>query len=158
LAHRVPDDFKDRARQNISKFTCPRYQISPSRPGSLFNSQPFAQGKYKEVGQVKLRIFTIALASLVLASPYGGAFAQRARTRKHNVATVVRRYVFVSPDGDFTLSFPRESPSKAPPIVNSQSTYNPLLGLPSPPPNCYNAPRRHGLTLLYPALSVTQTS
>jgi len=62
---------------------------------------------------VKLRIFTIALASLVLASLYGGAFAQRTRTRKHNIATVDRWYVFFSPDGDFTLSFPQK-PNREP--------------------------------------------
>jgi len=62
---------------------------------------------------VKLRIFTIALATLVLASLYGGAFAQRARTPKHNIATVDRWYVFVSPDGDFTLSFPQK-PNREP--------------------------------------------
>lgn len=61
-----------------------------------------------EIGQVKLRIFTIALASLVLASLYGGALAQRARKSKHNVATVDRWYVLVSPDGDFMLSFPQK--------------------------------------------------
>ncbi len=60
---------------------------------------------------MKLRIFTIVLA--ILASLYGGAFAQRARTRKHNIATVDRWYVFVSPDGDFTLSFPQK-PSREP--------------------------------------------
>jgi hypothetical protein len=62
---------------------------------------------------VKLRILTIALASLVLASLYSGAFAQRTRIRKENVATVDRWYVLVSPDGDFTLSFP-EKPSREP--------------------------------------------
>jgi hypothetical protein len=62
---------------------------------------------------VKLRIITIALAGLVLASLNGGAFAQRAGTRKHNIATVDRWYVFVSPDGDFTLSFPQK-PTREP--------------------------------------------
>jgi hypothetical protein len=57
---------------------------------------------------VKLRIFAIALASLILASLCGAAFAQRARTRKHNITTVDRWYVLVSPDGDFTLSFPQK--------------------------------------------------
>jgi hypothetical protein len=57
---------------------------------------------------VKLRIFTIALTTLVLASLYSGAFAQRTRTRKENIATVDRWYVLVSPDGDFTLSFPQK--------------------------------------------------
>jgi hypothetical protein len=57
---------------------------------------------------VKLRIFTIALASLVLASLCGAAFAQRTRTRKHNITAVDRWYVLVSPDGDFTLSFPKK--------------------------------------------------
>jgi hypothetical protein len=62
---------------------------------------------------VKLRIFTIALATLVLASLYDGVFAQRAGTLKHNIATVDRWYVFVSPDGDFTLSFPQK-PNREP--------------------------------------------
>jgi hypothetical protein len=55
---------------------------------------------------VKLKIFTITLVSLVLASLCCGALAQRARTKKHNVAPADRWYVFISPDGDFTLSFP----------------------------------------------------
>lgn len=62
---------------------------------------------------MKLRILTIAFASLVLASLYGGSFAQRTGTRKHNTATVDRWYVFVSPDGDFTLSFPQK-PNREP--------------------------------------------
>jgi hypothetical protein len=61
---------------------------------------------------VKFRIFTIVLASLFLASLCSGTIAQRAKTRKH-VATVDRWYVFVSPDGDFTLSFP-EKPVREP--------------------------------------------
>jgi hypothetical protein len=39
---------------------------------------------------------------------FGGTSAQRARTRKHDVATPDRWYVFVSPDGDFKLSFPQK--------------------------------------------------
>lgn len=62
---------------------------------------------------MKLRIFTIALASLVLVSLCGGAFAQRTRTRKHNIPTVDNWYVLVSPDGDFTLSFPQK-PTREP--------------------------------------------
>ncbi len=62
---------------------------------------------------MKLRILTVALASLVLASLYGGGLAQRTKTSKHNVAPVDRWYVFVSPDGDFTLSFPQK-PSREP--------------------------------------------
>ena len=62
---------------------------------------------------MKLRIFTVALAILVLAPLYSGAFAQRTRKRKENIATVDRWYVFVSPDGDFTLSFPQK-PSREP--------------------------------------------
>ena len=57
---------------------------------------------------MKLRIFTIALASVVMASLYAGAFAQRARKSKHNVAVVDRWYVLVSPDADFMLSFPQK--------------------------------------------------
>jgi hypothetical protein len=56
----------------------------------------------------KLEEITGAMASL-----YGGAFAQRTRTRKHNIATVDRWYVFVSPDGDFTLAFPQK-PTREP--------------------------------------------
>lgn len=62
---------------------------------------------------MKLRIFTIALVSLVLASLCSGPIAQRARARKHNLATVDRWYVFVSPDGDFMLSFPKK-PTREP--------------------------------------------
>ena len=62
---------------------------------------------------MKLRIFTIALASLVLVLLCGGALAQRTRTRKHNIPTVDNWYVLVSPDGDFTLSFPQK-PSREP--------------------------------------------
>jgi hypothetical protein len=63
---------------------------------------------------VELRIRTIALAGLVLASLCSSAIAQQPRTRKHSVAASVDRwYVFVSPDGDFTLSFPQK-PTREP--------------------------------------------
>lgn len=62
---------------------------------------------------MKLRIFTIALTGLVLAPLYGDSFAQQTSTRRQNIATADRWYVFVSPDGDFTLSFP-EKPIREP--------------------------------------------
>lgn len=63
---------------------------------------------------MKLRILTIVLASLVLASLRSGAIAQQPRTRKRSAAASVDRwYVFVSPDGDFTLSFPQKPTREA---------------------------------------------
>jgi hypothetical protein len=57
---------------------------------------------------MKLRILTIALlTSLLLIQPSTGT-AQKGKRNRHAQTRIDRWYVFVSPDGDFTLSFPEK--------------------------------------------------
>jgi len=60
---------------------------------------------------MRLRILTTALlAGILLIQPPIGT-AQKRKRSKHAPAQIDRWYVFVSPDGDFTLSFP-ERPNR----------------------------------------------
>jgi hypothetical protein len=65
---------------------------------------------------MKLKSFTLALV-LFLLSIHGllsdGALAQRASTNRDRVAGIDRWYVFVSPEGKFTLSFPQKPNQEA---------------------------------------------
>src|SRR6266446_4642845 len=63
---------------------------------------------------MKVRILTFALILSFLAisaSVHDSVLAQRTTKNRHRVAQIDRGYVFVSPDGDFTLSFP-EKPNR----------------------------------------------
>jgi hypothetical protein len=57
---------------------------------------------------MKLRVLAPTLVSLLLFQPLigKGTFAQRAKRTRQTRSRVQPWYVFVSPDGDFTLSFP----------------------------------------------------
>jgi hypothetical protein len=65
---------------------------------------------------MKLRILTpTLLVSLLLVQPLAGdhTFAQRAKRTKQARSQIQTWYVFVSPEGDFTLSFPRKPSREA---------------------------------------------
>ncbi|SRR5258707_9434271 len=55
---------------------------------------------------MKLRILTTALLTGILLIQPSIGTAQKGKRNKHVPAQIDRWYVFVSPDGDFTLSFP----------------------------------------------------
>lgn len=66
--------------------------------------------------KMRIRFLTFALIlsfSAINASLCDSVLAQRAAKNKQRVAAIVPWYVFVSPDGDFTLSFPQRPNQEA---------------------------------------------
>jgi hypothetical protein len=72
---------------------------------------------------MKVRILTLALilSFLAISASVGDSvLAQRTTKNRHRVAGIARWHVFVSPDGDFTLSFPQKpdrEPDAAGPVT-----------------------------------------
>src|SRR5437879_11414407 len=73
---------------------------------------------------MKLRVLIMALLTALLLVQSSTATAQKRKRTGHTRTRVDRWYVFISPDGDFTLSFPdkpnREADATGPvtPITN----------------------------------------
>lgn len=62
--------------------------------------------------KVRILAFALILSFLAIsASVRDSVLAQRTTKNRHRVAEIDRWYVFVSPNGDFTLSFP-EKPNR----------------------------------------------
>src|SRR5258708_27427497 len=57
---------------------------------------------------MKLRVLTIALLTTLLLIQSSTGVAQKGKRTRHARTPPDRRYVFVSPEGDFTLSFPEK--------------------------------------------------
>jgi len=62
---------------------------------------------------MKVRILTAAILTVALLIPASIGNAQERKRTKQQRSKTNTWYTFVSPDGDFTLSFPRE-PSREP--------------------------------------------
>jgi hypothetical protein len=78
-----------------------------------FHRQSIFLAQKTEVFHMKIRILTTALlAAAILVQPAIGS-AQKRKTIKQTRTKIDRWYTFVSPDGDFTLSFPQK-PSREP--------------------------------------------